>query len=642
VVALNFPGLAVEIAFVADPYSTSLVWTDVTQYVDSIDTGRGRNYELSKTEAGTATVVLRNFDGRFDPGNTGSPYAPYILPYRPIRIRATWLTITYNVWSGYVERWPQTWTMNGIYGVVTITAVDGFKAVLARTLGPRYVDRVVADAPTYFFVISATSTGAAPDISGSTIVSHTASTSLLYTYPGQLRTSNPMILGSPLAVVEVTSTGTNYEISGDVYAPFGAGVTAQDTSGYLSFNPNGTTDFAIEILYQPLSIPTDGSHADVFLQYLQVPGSPPGTVTYGSRLRCNFLVGGATYTLALDTAPTVITITAAAPIAGRTDHWVVTRISGVVYVYQNGALVGQQTYGGIAFGGNGSSSRLIYAASMTSPTSFKADVASVALTYGAGLTAAQVADHYSAATRYREFATETSGNRVTHVLDSVSWPAAQRSVPATGSSLQPTGSTTGTTCLAIMQAAAEAELGNVFIDGAGRFVFQPRALRSSATVAATFGEGSGETPYDGNIAIEFDDQLIYNDVQVTQSGTSPAFVSATSNLSAQTSYGLRTLARTAALTNASDVISQAATLLAWYKDPRTRIPNVSMNGVSNPDSFIQTLGREIGDLVTIKRRPPGAPMITTGVFIDGVKHSITPTSWVTTFMLTPQLPAATY
>ena len=98
--------LTVEIAFVANPYGT-LVWTDVTNKVDALSCSRGRNYELGKTEAGTATITLRNLDGRFDPSNTTSPYYPYVLPYRPIRISATYLGTTYRLWYGFIERWPQ-------------------------------------------------------------------------------------------------------------------------------------------------------------------------------------------------------------------------------------------------------------------------------------------------------------------------------------------------------------------------------------------------------------------------------------------------------------------------------------------------------------------------------------------------------
>ncbi len=43
------------------------VWTDITEFVQAYDTTRGRDEELARDEAGTATVLLRNEDRRFEP-----------------------------------------------------------------------------------------------------------------------------------------------------------------------------------------------------------------------------------------------------------------------------------------------------------------------------------------------------------------------------------------------------------------------------------------------------------------------------------------------------------------------------------------------------------------------------------------------
>ena len=58
---------------------------------DSVDVGsiaiqasirRGRNRILDKFEAGTATVILQDDNGNFNPSNTNSPYYGKILPLR--------------------------------------------------------------------------------------------------------------------------------------------------------------------------------------------------------------------------------------------------------------------------------------------------------------------------------------------------------------------------------------------------------------------------------------------------------------------------------------------------------------------------------------------------------------------------------
>ncbi|MET7475058.1 LamG-like jellyroll fold domain-containing protein [Streptomyces sp. NPDC005648] len=68
----------------------TITWTDITQYVDVIKAGvtiaRGASDELSDTQPGTATLRLDNADGRFTPGNSASPYYPFVRRNAPIRI----------------------------------------------------------------------------------------------------------------------------------------------------------------------------------------------------------------------------------------------------------------------------------------------------------------------------------------------------------------------------------------------------------------------------------------------------------------------------------------------------------------------------------------------------------------------------
>ena len=68
---------------------TTITWTDITQYVDvvqGVTITRGASDELSETQPGTATLVLDNADGRFTPGNTSSPYYPFVRRNAPIRV----------------------------------------------------------------------------------------------------------------------------------------------------------------------------------------------------------------------------------------------------------------------------------------------------------------------------------------------------------------------------------------------------------------------------------------------------------------------------------------------------------------------------------------------------------------------------
>ena len=129
---MTLPVLTVEVAWENDPFTATPTWTDVTAYVQSVSINRGKASLLDRMSAGTCSVRLLNNDGRFDPNNTLSPYAPYVLPMRQIRVRATHSAVTYGLFRGFLESVPVTYPSNGLHSLVNVSAADGFKVLNLR------------------------------------------------------------------------------------------------------------------------------------------------------------------------------------------------------------------------------------------------------------------------------------------------------------------------------------------------------------------------------------------------------------------------------------------------------------------------------------------------------------------------------
>jgi hypothetical protein len=132
------PTISIEIAFSTNPGATP-TYTDVTPYVREWHVRRGRNHELDRVQAATASVSFGNRGGRFDSNNASGPYYPNVQPGKRIRIRATYSAVTYDIFNGYIETWPQVWSMGPLGDAeVTVRAVDAFKILsLAKATATR-------------------------------------------------------------------------------------------------------------------------------------------------------------------------------------------------------------------------------------------------------------------------------------------------------------------------------------------------------------------------------------------------------------------------------------------------------------------------------------------------------------------------
>jgi hypothetical protein len=230
---------------------------------------------------------------------------------------------------------------------------------------------------------------------------------------------------------------------------------------------------------------------------------------------------------------------------------------------------------------------------------------------------------------------EDSGARVNRILDSVGWPAADRQVSAGDTTLQ---ATTGEgTPLVELQAVADTEVGELYVDEGGRVTFRGRLSvledTRSATSQGTFGSAAGELKYVA-AGRDYDGETIVNRVRISRAGGATQTAEDATSISR---YLVSTHEKTDLLMQTDgDALAYAQFIVYQGKHPEKRFSTLTVDPRADPDAlFPQVLGRKIGDRITIRRRPPGggAP-IEKDVFIRGISHSYTaPAKWLTVWTL---------
>jgi hypothetical protein len=231
---------------------------------------------------------------------------------------------------------------------------------------------------------------------------------------------------------------------------------------------------------------------------------------------------------------------------------------------------------------------------------------------------------------------ELSGARVNRVLDSVSWPmgADFRTIAAGDSTLQ--GTTMDRSAWEELVKVQDSEIGQVYLDAAGRVVFRNRHANMedarSATVQGAFGDGAGELPFD-DAQIAYDDDALANLVRIANMGGTQQTAE---DVTSQREYLTHTHERTdLILQTDSEAADYAAFVLHQSKDPELRFTSLSILPHDDPDNlFPQVLGRDFGDRVRLTRRPPGGGTVTRDAFVVGINHEVSgPNQWRTTWAL---------
>src|SRR6266542_4217324 len=584
----NWPAMTFEVCFNVDPFDPAppaAVWTNLTARVFAWQhqTPSGRQYELA-------------------------------------RIEATWSATTYNVAYGYVERWPQRWDQHKAW--VDAVVVDTLALLDPKTFRSCYDEEILADGPIGYYPLSEP---AGAQSFGSIATTQQPNAPVVNSkYGGGTVTAGEQAIvpTDPAACVSFAGANGGFAKIGSVVQLAAAG------HGPYTVNQAGT-GWSVELWFQAAAPVTDPGKL-----WSQVAANV-GTGLFGNgavRLNTN----GTLVVSPVDSGGT--TPTSPRYDDGKPHHVVFgfdtdgkawkLYVDGALAISGANAAVFQSNspgFGWAQIGGlltSGAQQEFLG----TGATVFVSHVA----IYAKLLSAAQALAHYTAGAT--AFAGELSGARFSRLLCYAAYQGP--SSVDTGQSQMAPASLDGLGVTAALQDVVVAENGNLLVAGDGTLTFRQRSARYNTTAVATLGEL--ETPYLGDLVFDFDPTFLYERVEETRPGgvTVAAF-----DLAGQKRYGPRTLTETPQILLDLEATDRANYQLAQYKDPKVRLPQVTLDPASNPGLWPVVLGTKIGDRLTVKRRPFGAPLITLDVFVEAISHDVDfrvgQTHWRTTYLLSP-------
>ena len=107
--------------------STAII-VDVSNQVNRIETNRGRTALSDQFQTGSLTLRITDQNGDFNPQNPASPYYTLLTPMKKVQITATYNSVIYPIFAGFITSYVTTYPDDGEgVAITTIQAVDAFR-----------------------------------------------------------------------------------------------------------------------------------------------------------------------------------------------------------------------------------------------------------------------------------------------------------------------------------------------------------------------------------------------------------------------------------------------------------------------------------------------------------------------------------
>ncbi|MCW2538576.1 MAG: hypothetical protein JWN95_301 [Frankiales bacterium] len=550
---------------------------------------------------------------------------------------STW----YPIYTGYIERFPQTWTSGGNYGRSALDAVDYFSNLAGHTLLPSFIADVLALNPRFFYPLSEGETATQfLDIAGNRGPMYLLSWGAAPPVPGgtvEATTSNP-----PGPDAGSALTGAFIGAPGPVVtqAPEGTGVLVvppDPATGRVG--PPAAGGWTRIIAARINSDVAPGVGASGPWMYLSDPSpftATPNGAGFNLGLGPNAMRGfvsdaaGNSAASGFPFAGNLTNLTSGAMVDGDwhlygisldssgnqfstwLDSWPSPALNFITATHPAQSTPGVAV--DIVAGGRPGD---VWSVPWPGQVAFVIELAGVITgTQWAGL-----AQSWRNAWSSTSSRSERSSDRYQRILNWISWLGPARISPGSSTSYGPATDVDGANVLQALQNVVSSESGQHFIGADGAVVFQSRADRYTKTPVATFGEdvAGGEIPYLG-AATDYDPTRIGNDVAVTAQYTGTSYRAA--DVASQDKYGTVALPLTVNSVDPLELANAADSLLYQNKDPQTRLESLPIDLAANPWAWGVVLGLELGTCVGWNRRPSNAPAMNINGFVEQIQWNL--------------------
>lgn len=622
------PGLStltVEVAFGDGPLVATPTWTDITAYVMAVETRRGRNNELDRFDAGTARILARNLDRRFDPLHTASPYYPNVLPLRQVRISATDSGGTARrLFRGVVQ--PRAgWTFdydNPNGARVTITCTDLLGVLALRDLpelGRSWSTQLRALQPRIYWRCNEASGTTINDVSGNDY-DGTLSGSASYAVAGAL-------VGDTDTAIQLGAAGAANGRWSVPTAGFNPGSGSWTIAAWIKVADMSVAENVVfygeDAGGKKIKAYTSGGTSSHQAVYLDIEGSTYYSVMVSQTGAAKWVDVNAWAYVVWQYDATTGTVR-----LGNLSRWADYAdwpFSTTATAYTGGQFTNEAWVGGDNGAVNdfrGQLDEVCMWHEAPSLDTFRQLVA-------AGL---QTVDPDTEPVPL--FDGDRSGTRVERVLSVVGVPAASRDIDTGQCLFGPT--LLGQNALTYLQTCATSEGGEIYVDRDGTVRFDARhAVLSETrmtTSQATFGDTGSDVRY-GEIEMEYATRIVNRASVERTGGISQTYTDAASvDAYAETSV---TYSGQEMQTD-PEAYGRAEWLVLAHKDPLAVPVGIELAPRRATTVLDQALQRELRDRVTVKFTPPGGgSQISKTCFVEQVEHVLTAAEqrWVTRFGL---------